>query len=107
MKTLITNIGQIASGDIAKPSLDDMGPGTDREVPLTYKVRPASRSTQGLAGQRPKFRKRFKDTSPGAKIHVGRKIVYGIPVEMMCCSSSHLWNWPRIGTDRSWRICRR
>jgi excinuclease ABC subunit B len=45
---------------IAKPSLDEMGPGTDREVPLAYKERPASRSTQGLAGQRPKFRKRSR-----------------------------------------------
>jgi excinuclease ABC subunit B len=45
---------------IAKPTLDDMGPGTDREVPLAYKERPASRSTQGLAGQRPKYRKRSR-----------------------------------------------
>jgi excinuclease ABC subunit B len=43
---------------IRKPSLDEMGPGTDREVPLTYKERPAGRSTQGFAGQRPKYKRR-------------------------------------------------
>ncbi|MFL5149688.1 MAG: excinuclease ABC subunit UvrB, partial [Microvirga sp.] len=43
---------------IAKPSLDDMGPGTDREIPLFAGERPRGRSTQGLAGQRPKFKKR-------------------------------------------------
>ena len=41
-----------------KPGLDEMGPGTDREVPLTWRERPPGRSTQGLAGQRPKFKKR-------------------------------------------------
>jgi excinuclease ABC subunit B len=43
---------------IRKPTLDEMGPGTDREVPLTWKERPAGRSTQGLAGQRPKYKGR-------------------------------------------------
>jgi excinuclease ABC subunit B len=43
---------------LRKPSLDDMGPGTDREVPLTFRERPAGRSTQGLAGQRPKYKGR-------------------------------------------------
>jgi excinuclease ABC subunit B len=43
---------------IRKPTLDDMGPGTDREVPLNFKERPAARSTQGLAGQRPKYKGR-------------------------------------------------
>jgi excinuclease ABC subunit B len=43
---------------IQKPDLDEMGPGTDREVPLNWKERPAGRSTQGLAGQRPKYKGR-------------------------------------------------
>ncbi|HEX2556499.1 MAG TPA: excinuclease ABC subunit UvrB [Microvirga sp.] len=43
---------------IRKPSLDEMGPGTDREVPLTWKERPAARSTQGFAGQKPKYKGR-------------------------------------------------
>ena len=44
---------------IRKPGLDEMGPGTDREVPLGAALsRPAARSTQGLAGQRPKFKGR-------------------------------------------------
>ena len=43
---------------IRKPTLDEMGPGTDRELPLTYKERPAGRSTQGFAGQRPKYKRR-------------------------------------------------
>ena len=43
---------------IRKPALDEMGPGTDRELPLTYKERPAGRSTQGFAGQRPKYKRR-------------------------------------------------
>ncbi len=47
-----------APARIAKPSLDDMGPGTDREIPLFAGERPRGRSTQGLAGQRPKFKKR-------------------------------------------------
>ena len=42
---------------IRKPTLDVMGPGTDREVPLPFRERPAGRSTQGFAGQRPKYRK--------------------------------------------------
>jgi excinuclease ABC subunit B len=42
---------------IRKPTLDVMGPGTDREVPLPLRERPAGRSTQGFAGQRPKYRK--------------------------------------------------
>jgi excinuclease ABC subunit B len=41
---------------IRKPSLDEMGPGTDREVPLNFKERPKARSTQGLAGQKPKYK---------------------------------------------------
>ncbi|HKH35251.1 MAG TPA: helicase-related protein, partial [Beijerinckiaceae bacterium] len=45
---------------IAKPSLGDMGPGTDREIPLFAGERPAARSTQGFAGQRPKYRKRSR-----------------------------------------------
>ena len=43
---------------IRKPTLDEMGPGTDREVPLTWRERPPGRSTQGLAGQRPKYKGR-------------------------------------------------
>jgi excinuclease ABC subunit B len=43
---------------IRKPGLDEMGPGTDREVPLNFRERPAARSTQGLAGQRPKYKGR-------------------------------------------------
>ena len=43
---------------IRKPGLDEMGPGTDREVPLTWRERPPGRSTQGLAGQRPKYKGR-------------------------------------------------
>jgi excinuclease ABC subunit B len=43
---------------IRKPGLDEMGPGTDREVPLNYRERPAARSTQGLAGQKPKYKGR-------------------------------------------------
>src|SRR5215212_1819067 len=43
---------------IRKPTLDEMGPGTDRELPLTYNERPAGRSTQGFAGQRPKYKRR-------------------------------------------------
>jgi excinuclease ABC subunit B len=41
---------------IRKPDLDEMGPGTDREVPLNLRERPAGRSTQGFAGQKPKYR---------------------------------------------------
>ncbi|HEV2558284.1 MAG TPA: excinuclease ABC subunit UvrB [Microvirga sp.] len=43
---------------IRKPGLDEMGPGTDREVPLTWRERPAARSTQGFAGQKPKYKGR-------------------------------------------------
>ncbi|MDR7038879.1 MULTISPECIES: excinuclease ABC subunit UvrB [Methylobacterium] len=48
---------------IAKPSLDDMGPGTDREVPVggpppAWQERPKARSTQGIGGQRPKYKGR-------------------------------------------------
>ncbi|KAA2234103.1 excinuclease ABC subunit UvrB [Salinarimonas soli] len=43
---------------IRKPSLDDMGPGTDREVPLAAGPRPAGRSTQGLPGQKPRYKGR-------------------------------------------------
>ncbi|MBF9234312.1 excinuclease ABC subunit UvrB [Microvirga alba] len=42
---------------IRKPTLDEMGPGTDREVPMNYKERPMARSTQGHGGQKPKYRK--------------------------------------------------
>jgi excinuclease ABC subunit B len=41
---------------LRKPGLDEMGPGTDREVPLNFRERPAARSTQGLAGQKPKYK---------------------------------------------------
>src|SRR5829696_7187155 len=43
---------------IRKPTLDEMGPGTDREVPLDFSERPRGRSTQGFAGQRPKWKGR-------------------------------------------------
>jgi excinuclease ABC subunit B len=42
------------------PDLDTMGPGTDREIPLFTGERPKGRSTQGFAGQRPKFKKRSR-----------------------------------------------
>jgi excinuclease ABC subunit B len=45
---------------IAAPDLDEMGPGTDREIPLFTGERPRGRSTQGFAGQRPKFKKRSR-----------------------------------------------
>ncbi len=44
---------------IAKPSLDNMGPGTDREIPVgapIWQERPKARSTQGLGGQKPKYK---------------------------------------------------
>ncbi|WP_375453918.1 excinuclease ABC subunit UvrB [uncultured Methylobacterium sp.] len=46
---------------IAKPTLDNMGPGTDRELPVGaapphWQERPKPRSTQGLGGQRPKYK---------------------------------------------------
>ncbi|MBD2751209.1 excinuclease ABC subunit UvrB [Microvirga sp. BT688] len=41
---------------VRKPGLDEMGPGTDREVPLNFRERPAGRSTQGFAGQKPKYK---------------------------------------------------
>jgi excinuclease ABC subunit B len=46
---------------IAKPDLDNMGPGTDRELPVggvapVWQERPKPRSTQGLGGQKPKFK---------------------------------------------------
>jgi len=43
---------------VRKPGLDEMGPGTDREVPLNFRERPAGRSTQGFAGQKPKYKGR-------------------------------------------------
>ena len=43
---------------VRKPTLDEMGPGTDREVPLDSTERPRGRSTQGFAGQRPKWKGR-------------------------------------------------
>ncbi|KPQ09862.1 MAG: excinuclease ABC subunit UvrB [Saliniramus fredricksonii] len=44
----------------AKPGLDDMGPGTDRERPLGAEgyVRPAGRSSEGQPGKAPKFKGR-------------------------------------------------
>jgi excinuclease ABC subunit B len=42
---------------IRKPGLDEMGPGTDREVPVPG-LRPAGRSTQGLPGQKPRYKGR-------------------------------------------------
>ncbi|MFE1598529.1 excinuclease ABC subunit UvrB [Methylobacterium sp. ID0610] len=42
---------------IRKPTLDEMGPGTDREIPI-FTERPAARSTQGFPGQRPKYKGR-------------------------------------------------
>ncbi|TXN70756.1 excinuclease ABC subunit UvrB [Methylobacterium sp. WL6] len=44
---------------ISKPSLDNMGPGTDRELPasaVAWVERPKPRSTQGLGGQKPKYK---------------------------------------------------
>jgi excinuclease ABC subunit B len=35
-----------------------MGPGTDREVPLNFRERPAGRSTQGFAGPKQKYKGR-------------------------------------------------
>jgi excinuclease ABC subunit B len=44
---------------IRKPSLGEMGPGTDRETPLYAGPPPAKgRSTQGFAGQKPKWKGR-------------------------------------------------
>jgi excinuclease ABC subunit B len=43
---------------VRAPDLDDMGPGTDREIPLSTQPRPPGRSTQGVAGQRPKYKGR-------------------------------------------------
>ena len=47
---------------IAKPDLDNMGPGTDRELPIggpaPYRERPKGRSTQGMGGQRPRYKGR-------------------------------------------------
>ena len=43
---------------IRQPDIDDMGPGTDREVPLDWRERPKGRSTQGFPGQRPKYKGR-------------------------------------------------
>jgi excinuclease ABC subunit B len=45
---------------IAAPDIDAMGPGTDREIPLFTGERPRGRSTQGFAGQRPKYKKRSR-----------------------------------------------
>ena len=44
---------------ISKPTLDNMGPGTDRELPagaVPWVERPKPRSTQGLGGQKPKYK---------------------------------------------------
>ncbi|QFU17247.1 excinuclease ABC subunit UvrB [Microvirga thermotolerans] len=43
---------------IRKPGLDEMGPGTDREIPLNFRERPLPRSTQGHGGQKPKYKGR-------------------------------------------------
>ncbi|MET0427655.1 MAG: UvrB/UvrC motif-containing protein, partial [Microvirga sp.] len=43
---------------IRKPTLDEMGPGTDREVPMNFRERPLPRSTQGHGGQKPKYKGR-------------------------------------------------
>ncbi len=50
---------------IRQPDLDDMGPGTDREVPFSYAERPTGRSTQGFPGQKPKY----KGARAGAEAH--------------------------------------
>ena len=50
--------GQKASR-ISKPTLDNMGPGTDRELPadaVPWQERPKARSTQGLGGQKPRYK---------------------------------------------------
>ena len=44
---------------ISKPTLDNMGPGTDRELPagaVSWQERPKARSTQGLGGQKPRYK---------------------------------------------------
>ncbi|MGY6285374.1 excinuclease ABC subunit UvrB [Methylorubrum extorquens] len=44
---------------ISKPTLDNMGPGTDRELPadaVPGQERPKARSTQGLGGQKPRYK---------------------------------------------------
>jgi excinuclease ABC subunit B len=44
---------------ISKPTLDNMGPGTDRELPadaVPWQERPKARSTQGLGGQKPRYK---------------------------------------------------
>ena len=46
---------------ISRPTLDNMGPGTDRELPVGHAApawaeRPKARSTQGLGGQKPKYK---------------------------------------------------
>ncbi|HVL70325.1 MAG TPA: excinuclease ABC subunit UvrB, partial [Beijerinckiaceae bacterium] len=48
---------KVSGSRIRAPDLDDMGPGTDREIPLDFSERPRARSTQGFAGQRPKFKR--------------------------------------------------
>jgi excinuclease ABC subunit B len=48
-----------AATRISKPDLDNMGPGTDREMPagaVAWQERPKPRSTQGLGGQKPKYK---------------------------------------------------
>ena len=55
---------------IAKPSLDDMGPGTDRERPVggpapVWQERPKARSTQGLGGQKPRYKGRGSSRGRG------------------------------------------
>jgi excinuclease ABC subunit B len=42
------------------PARDHKGPRTPREIPLYTGERPRGRSTQGFAGQRPKFKKRSR-----------------------------------------------
>lgn len=53
---------------ISKPTLDNMGPGTDRELPVgapVWQERPKARSTQGLGGQRPKYKGRGSGSNRG------------------------------------------
>jgi excinuclease ABC subunit B len=52
--------GRGGGSRVTKPSLDDMGPGTGRERPLGAEtfVRPAGRSSEGMAGKKPKFKGR-------------------------------------------------
>ncbi len=62
--------GERGRSRISKPSLDNMGPGTDRELPVggpapTWQERPKARSTQGMGGQRPGYKGRGKRGKSG------------------------------------------